>query len=169
MKRLLAGMTMSIATVFWVSGCGSDAGFDAGLVLVSPATATAVIGSPGATFNTSGMSLPGVSGPPVVFKVIKNLEDNDTTPVPDVDVELDISGFTALGQIYVDSNLSGLAGDGFHWKTRTNDQGVVTVYPVWTLLGCGAATEDIVGTVSVTATISTDQEVFSMGATIDCA
>jgi hypothetical protein len=102
----------------------------------------------------------------VIFKVQRTADD--PTPVPDVDITLDVGGSNVSGIFFADPNFSALAGDGFHWKTRTDDQGVVMVYPVFTFGVCGGATEDIEGFGGVTATIAADQEVFSVTTTLDC-
>jgi hypothetical protein len=165
MKRLLTAIMIMLFYGSGLTGCGTEAGSDA-IVLLESTPPAGVTGPEGATFNAAGDIQSSFGNIPVLFRVEKS--DADTTPVPDANIALDISGSTAVGIMYTDAANTHVAGNGGHWETTTDDQGQVTVYPAWTFLGCGSATENIEGGVTLTASISASQVEYVFKATLSC-
>jgi len=170
MRRLLAVTLGGLCLGMNIAGCGSNTGADAIVETVSVPPAL-VSGDTGATFGAAGGQIfPNGVNPPVIFRVIKSSLDigPPSTPVPDADIDIDITGSNVIGEIFLDPALTKPAGNGLHFHTRTDNEGEVAVYPAWVFLACGAAIAPINGTGTVGATISTSQSEYIVQTTLNC-
>jgi hypothetical protein len=164
MKRLMMIMALGVLLPGLFS-CGSSgqAGFEA--VVVVPSDESDAEVGPGTTLASLA---------PVLIKVVKS--GQEATPIPDARITIFGGGFAAgpcipcpeSGFLYKDQSLTVLAGDGFVWKTSTDDNGVVRVFLAGTTDLC-ATTTDLKGAISVEAVISSDEQTYSMPFTVKCS
>ncbi|MBI3620605.1 MAG: hypothetical protein HY208_00250 [Nitrospirae bacterium] len=163
MKRLLGILAAGLvsASVFW--GCGTDAGFEAVVIIEQ---------SPPSVSSSPDTDL-GMIGP---VQILVQKSGTDDTPVPNANIKIFGGGAsvapyfngTDSGYIWKDYGATQLAGDGFEWDTRTDDQGAVTVFLVGHTFLC-PGTDDINGGMGISAVISASANSFDVPVTIKCS
>jgi hypothetical protein len=155
-KFLVIGLVGILCGIGAVS-CGNDAGFEAVLVV-----------SNDVDFGDKANGVGVLTTGPVIIKVQKS--DADTTPVPHANVTIygggvGINGIFAI--LYQDPLLSVIAGDGFVWKTKTDEVGTVRVFPA-AVTDCGSSTTTISGNINLQVVIAADSATWTGTFNLTC-
>jgi hypothetical protein len=156
-KFLVIGLVAMLFGVGAVS-CGNDAGFEAIITLPDDIDFGSVVNGQGVT--TTG---------PVLIKVQKSTDD--TTPVPDANITIFAGGIgidNLTPIMYTDALLLNIAGNGFTWKTKTDDAGTVRVFPA-VVTDCGAVTTNIAGNVNLQVVIAADSQTWTGTFSLTCS
>jgi len=156
-KFLVIGLVAILCGVGTVS-CGNDAGFEAIITLSDDTDFGSVVNGQGVT--TTG---------PVLIKVQKSTDD--TTPVPDANITIFAGGIgisNAFAIMYTNPALSNIAGNGFTWKTKTDDAGTVRVFPA-VVTDCGTVTTSIAGNVNLQVVIAADSQTWTGTFSLTCS
>jgi hypothetical protein len=150
MRKFLVIGVMGILCGIGAVSCGNDPGFEAVLVMPNDIDF-------GDVANATGVTTTG----PVLIKVQKS--DSDTTPVPHANVTI-YGGGVAIDTIAFPAILfrnptliipDDVAGDGFVWKTKTDEAGTIRVFPA-ALTDCGTSTAAVSGNINMQVVISAD-------------
>jgi len=155
----LAGMLLAAIA----GGCGGDsAACHECVILPLVATDAGTLGFP----RTGFVGVNPAGGWP--FRVVASA--SDPTPVPGATVSLFSANSLGSHTLFVDQNLTIVAGDGDFWETTTDDKGLIRVYSAYVVSACGQGdTKDIPGSLGVTAAISVDQVSIGFKTTLKCA
>jgi len=157
MKKFLVIGLVAIMCGFGAVSCGNDAGSEA--VIILPADSDF-----GNAVNGQGVTTTG----PILIKVQKSAADS--TPVPNANVTIFGGGIGIdpnFAILYTDALLAHIAGNGFTWRTQTDDAGTVRVFPA-IVTACGSSTTAISGNMNLQVVIAADSQVWTGTFSLTC-